>query len=65
MQILEVIHSDLIGPIKDSHSRNKYILTIIDEYSRKSWIFPLKKKSDVPNKIINFFKLIKKSFQYF
>ena len=60
--ILEVIHTDLICPIKDSHSGNKYILNVIDEYLRKLWIFPLKNKSDVPKNIINFFKLIKSHF---
>lgn len=41
---LEVIHSDVIGPIKRSFINKRYILTFIDEFTRKSWIFLLENK---------------------
>jgi len=45
-QKLELIHSDLCGPIKpSSNSGNKYFMTFTDDFSRKTWIYILKDKS--------------------
>ncbi len=55
-RIMETLHSDLIGPIEKSITGKKYILTFLDEYSRKSWIFPLERKSQVPKTTIQFLK---------
>ncbi|KAG8489146.1 hypothetical protein CXB51_017182 [Gossypium anomalum] len=45
---LEYIHSDLWGPSKvPSRGGANYILTFIDDFSRKVWAFFLKQKSDV------------------
>jgi len=44
--ILGTIHSDIIGLINESFTGKRYILTIIDEFSRKSWLFLLEKKYD-------------------
>ncbi|KAG8489524.1 hypothetical protein CXB51_017540 [Gossypium anomalum] len=45
---LEHIHSDLWGPSKvPSRGGANYMLTFIDDFSRKVWAFFLKKKSDV------------------
>ena len=38
-EILEIIHSDIIRPINDSITGKRFILTVIDEKSHKSWIF--------------------------
>ena len=54
-EILEVIHSDIIGPISKSITGKRFILTLIDEYSWKSWIFLLASKSKATDIIINFF----------
>jgi len=37
-ELLEVIHSDIIRPVNKSITGKIFILTIIDEFSRKSWI---------------------------
>jgi len=63
-QILETIHSDVIGPIQKSATGKRYILTFIDEYSRKSWIFLLESKSIIPRTIINFFIYLNNQFNY-
>jgi len=43
---LDYIHSDLWGPAKVStHGGNFYFLSIIDDFSRKVWIYLLKHKS--------------------
>ena len=45
---LELIHTDIAGPFQPVaiEGRGKYNLVIVDDYSRKSWCIPLKKKSD-------------------
>ncbi|KAG8477584.1 hypothetical protein CXB51_031066 [Gossypium anomalum] len=45
---LEYIHSDLWGPSRvPSRSGANYMLTFIDDFSRKVWAFFLKQKSDI------------------
>ena len=56
--INEIIYSDIMGPIDESVNKNKYLITFIDDYSRKAWIYPLENKGDATNTIINFFKFI-------
>ena len=46
--MLEYIHSDLWGPSRvPSKGGANYMLTFIDDFSRKVWAFFLKQKSDV------------------
>ena len=47
-------HSDIIGPIPKSIMGYQYILTFIDEYSRKGWTFLLKSKAEAIDNIISF-----------
>ena len=43
--ILDYIHSDLWGPAKvQSKGGSKYFMTLIDDYSRRVWVFLLKTK---------------------
>jgi len=56
--ILETIHSDIIGPISESLTGKRYILTFIDEFSRKSWIFLLKNKKEATDFIIDTLKYL-------
>ena len=47
-QVLELIHSDLIGPpTTPSYGNSRYFLTFIDHFSRYCWVFSLKLKSEV------------------
>lgn len=56
---LEMIHMDLCGPMRtQSINGKKYILVMIDEYSRYTWLEFLKAKSDAPELIIAFVKKI-------
>jgi transposase InsO family protein len=53
---LELIHSDLCGPIiPSSNSGSRYFMTFTDDFSRKTWIYILKEKS----KAFETFKLFK------
>ncbi|GJW82712.1 retrovirus-related pol polyprotein from transposon TNT 1-94 [Tanacetum coccineum] len=54
---LHILYMDLFRPVKpQSISCNKYTLVIVDEYSRYTWVFCLKKKSDAVDCIISFIK---------
>ncbi|GJU96646.1 retrovirus-related pol polyprotein from transposon TNT 1-94 [Tanacetum coccineum] len=54
---LHLLHMDLFGPVKpQTISHNKYTLVIVDEYSRYTWVFCLKKKSDAADCIMSFIK---------
>ncbi|GFU34319.1 retrovirus-related Pol polyprotein from transposon TNT 1-94 [Trichonephila clavipes] len=54
---LELLHMDLCGPMPtESQGGNKYCLSIIDDYSRKVTVFPIRNKSDVLHTFIRFQK---------
>ncbi|GKC48828.1 retrovirus-related pol polyprotein from transposon TNT 1-94, partial [Tanacetum coccineum] len=43
--ILELIHTDICGPISpESFSGKRYFITFIDDYLRKTWVYFLKEK---------------------
>jgi hypothetical protein len=44
---LELIFSDVWGPAIDSFGRKKYYMFFIDDYSKFTWLFLLRKKYDV------------------
>jgi len=59
-----MIHSDIIGPINPTSIDNyKFIITFIDDFSRKSWIFLMKDKSNATSIIIYFLKYLDNHFQ--
>ncbi|GJS50923.1 retrovirus-related pol polyprotein from transposon TNT 1-94 [Tanacetum coccineum] len=56
---LHFLHMDLFGPVKpQAISHDKYTLVIVDEYSRYTWVFCLKKKSDAADCIMSFIRKI-------
>lgn len=45
---LELLHNDVCSPMSiPSRTCNHYILTIIDDYSRFTWVYPIPNKPDV------------------
>jgi transposase InsO family protein len=47
-RILDLVHTDVCEPMtQKSLSSCEYYLTFIDDYSRKTWIYFLKTKSEV------------------
>lgn len=42
-----MIHSDVKESLELSLRRAKYFVSFIDDYSRRCWMYPIKKKSDV------------------
>ncbi|GJU36995.1 retrovirus-related pol polyprotein from transposon TNT 1-94, partial [Tanacetum coccineum] len=56
---LYLLHMDLCGPIRVvSVNGKKYILVIVDDYSRFTWVKCLRTKDEAPNFIIKFLKMI-------
>ena len=70
--ILGLIHSDISGPMsRTSMNGSYYVLTFIDYFSRYTWVFFIKKKSEVLEKFIELNALVEnaserkiKYFQY-
>nr|GEW50639.1 retrovirus-related Pol polyprotein from transposon TNT 1-94 [Tanacetum cinerariifolium] len=53
------LHMDLCGPMRvESVNGKKYILVIIDDYSRFTWVKFLRSKDETPDFIIKFLKMI-------
>ncbi|KAJ9563088.1 hypothetical protein OSB04_008248 [Centaurea solstitialis] len=56
---LDMIHMDLCGPTRtESLARKKYMLVLVDEFSRFTWLEFLRAKSDAADRIIAFIKRI-------
>nr|GEY37295.1 retrovirus-related Pol polyprotein from transposon TNT 1-94 [Tanacetum cinerariifolium] len=54
-----LLHMDLCGPMRvESVNRKKYILVIVDDYSRFTWVKFLRSKDETPMFIIKFLKMI-------
>jgi hypothetical protein len=54
---LQLLHMDLCGPIAvQSLNGKKYILVLVDEFSRFTWVEFVRKKSHVPMLLINLLK---------
>jgi hypothetical protein len=57
--ILELVHSDVFGPVTvPSLSGSLYYVSFIDDFSRKTWIYFLRKKSEVFEKFKEFKALV-------
>lgn len=60
-QPLQLMHSDICGLITpESNSHKRYILTFIDDYSRKMWTYFLYAKSEAFTMFKNFKSMIEK-----
>eukprot|EP00253_Pinus_taeda_P026417 PITA_26417 len=56
---LEIVHSDVCGPMQNpSLAGSQYFLTFIDDFTRKTWLYFLKNKSEVFEKLRNFKALV-------
>nr|GFA51176.1 hypothetical protein [Tanacetum cinerariifolium] len=56
---LYLLHMDLCGPIRvESVNGKKYILVVVDDYSRFTWVKFLRSKDETPDFIIKFLKMI-------
>jgi hypothetical protein len=57
--ILELVHSDVFGLVSmPSLGGSLYYVSFIDDFSRKTWIYFLRKKSEVFEKFKEFKSLV-------
>jgi histone deacetylase 1/2 len=57
---LQLVFSDLWGPAPTSVGRHEYYISFIDDYSKFTWIYLLKRKSDALAAFVNFQKLVER-----
>nr|GEU60081.1 integrase, catalytic region, zinc finger, CCHC-type, peptidase aspartic, catalytic [Tanacetum cinerariifolium] len=61
---LNLLHMDLCGPMRvASINRKKYILVIIDDYSRYTWTLFLRSKDETPKVLKEFLTMIQRNLQ--
>nr|GFA48979.1 retrovirus-related Pol polyprotein from transposon TNT 1-94 [Tanacetum cinerariifolium] len=61
---LYLLHMDLCRPMRvESVNGKKYILVIVEDYSRFTWVKFLRSKDETPNFIIKFLKMIQRLWQ--
>jgi transposase InsO family protein len=57
--ILQLVHSDVFGPVSvPSLGKSVYYVSFIDDFSRKTWIYFLRKKSEVFDRFKEFKALV-------
>jgi len=58
-----LVHSDVWGPAPNSHNNQfQYFLLFVDDFSRMTWVYFLKHKSEVPDKFYAFYQMIHTQF---
>ncbi|GKD87376.1 retrovirus-related pol polyprotein from transposon TNT 1-94 [Tanacetum coccineum] len=58
-QRLHLLHMDLCGPMRIASINGKrYVLVIVDDYSRYTWVVFLRSKDEAPEEIKNFLKRV-------
>ncbi|GJY77393.1 retrovirus-related pol polyprotein from transposon TNT 1-94 [Tanacetum coccineum] len=61
---LKLIHMDLCGPIRvETINSKRYILVIVDDYSRYTWVYFLRTKDEAPEMIIKFINQIQRNMK--
>ncbi|GKC12988.1 putative ribonuclease H-like domain-containing protein [Tanacetum coccineum] len=59
LEVLNTLHMDLCGPmLVQTINGKKYILVIVDDYSRFTWVKFLRSKGETPEFVIKFLKQI-------
>jgi hypothetical protein len=58
----ELVFSDVWGPAPESVGRQRYYVTFIDDFSKFTWVYMLKSKSDVFQKFIEFQNMVDRRF---
>lgn len=62
---LELIHSDVCGPMRTiSIGGSRYVLTFIDDFIRKTWVYFIKEKSEEYISFIMFKALVEKQREH-
>ncbi|KAL4570097.1 hypothetical protein LXL04_025748 [Taraxacum kok-saghyz] len=59
---LQLVYSDVWGPVQQSNDGFTYYVTFVDYYSRYIWLYPMKRKSDVSTLFPQFRSLVEKYY---
>ena len=63
-ELVNLIHVDISGDYSvPSFSRAHYFLAIVNDYSRCTWLYLMRHKSEIQIHLKNFFAMIKTQFQ--
>nr|GEV30976.1 hypothetical protein [Tanacetum cinerariifolium] len=58
---LQLLHMELCGPMREaSINRKKYVLVIVDDYSRYTWTHFLRSKDETPKVLMEFLRLVQR-----
>nr|GFC98890.1 retrovirus-related Pol polyprotein from transposon TNT 1-94 [Tanacetum cinerariifolium] len=61
---LHLLHMDLYGPMRVASINGKrYVLVIVDDYSRYTWTYFLRSKDETPEVLIDFLRLVQRGLQ--
>nr|GFA96419.1 hypothetical protein [Tanacetum cinerariifolium] len=61
---LKLIHMDLCGPMRvTSINGKRYVLVIVNDYSRYTWTHFLRSKDETPKVLIDFLRLVQRGLQ--
>nr|GFA08244.1 retrovirus-related Pol polyprotein from transposon TNT 1-94 [Tanacetum cinerariifolium] len=61
---LHLLHMDLCGPMRVASINGKrYVLVIVDDYSRYTWTYFLRSKDETPEVLIDFLRLVQRGLQ--
>ncbi|KAC9592594.1 hypothetical protein E3N88_45594 [Mikania micrantha] len=60
---LELVYSDVWGPVKISNDGYQYYVIFVDFFSKYIWLYPIKRKSDVSTLFPIFKTLVEKFFK--
>nr|GEX71102.1 retrovirus-related Pol polyprotein from transposon TNT 1-94 [Tanacetum cinerariifolium] len=61
---LHLIHMDLCGPMRVASINGKrFVLVIIDDFSRYTWTYFLRSKDETPEVLIDFLRLVQRGLQ--
>nr|GFA95571.1 hypothetical protein [Tanacetum cinerariifolium] len=61
---LHLLHMNLCGPMRvASINRKKYVLVIVDDYSKYTWTHFLRSKDKTPKVLIDFLRLVQRGLQ--
>nr|GFB20457.1 retrovirus-related Pol polyprotein from transposon TNT 1-94 [Tanacetum cinerariifolium] len=61
---LQLLHMDICGPMRVASINGKrYVLVIVDDYSRYTWTHFLRSKDETPEVLIDFLRLVQRGLQ--
>lgn len=60
----KLVHTDIWGPYKvPTRGKFRFFLTLVDDYSRMTWVYLLEKKSDYLSTLIKFEEYVGTQFK--